>query len=95
MLIGGAAADRIDRRLILLSSQSFQMAMAALLGVLYLTDQLGIVAIVTIAFVTGLMQSQSAPTYQAVITSLVPASGSPTPWRSTRSSSTSRARSGP
>ncbi len=72
MLIGGAAADRIDRRLILLSSQGFQMAMAALLGVLYLTDRLGIVAIVTIAFATGLMQSQSAPTYQAVITSLVP-----------------------
>ena len=72
MLIGGAAADRIDRRLILLSSQGFQMAMAALLGLLYLTDRLGIAAIVAIAFVTGLMQSQSAPTYQAVITSLVP-----------------------
>jgi MFS family permease len=72
MLLGGAAADRIDRRLILLSSQSFQMAMAALLGVLYLSDRLGIVAIVGIAFATGLMQSQSAPTYQAVITSLVP-----------------------
>jgi len=72
MLIGGAAADRIDRRLILLSSQGFQMAMAALLGLLYVTDHLGIVAIVAIAFATGLMQSQSAPTYQAVITSLVP-----------------------
>jgi predicted MFS family arabinose efflux permease len=48
------------------------MAMAALLGLLYLTDRLGIVAIVAIAFATGLMQSQSAPTYQAVITSLVP-----------------------
>ncbi len=72
MLIGGAAADRIDRRLILIASLSFQMLMAALLGVLYLTDRLGIVAIVTIAFFTGLMQSQSAPTYQAVITSLVP-----------------------
>jgi predicted MFS family arabinose efflux permease len=43
-----------------------------LLGALYLTGHLGIVAIVTIAFATGLMQSQSAPTYQAVITSLVP-----------------------
>ena len=72
MLIGGAAADRIDRRLILLSSQGFQMAMAALLGLLYLSDRLGIVAIVAIAFATGVMQSQSAPTYQAVITSLVP-----------------------
>ena len=72
MLLGGAVADRIDRRLILLSSQWFQMAMAALLGVLYLTGHLGIAAIVLIAFATGLMQSQSAPTYQAVITSLVP-----------------------
>ena len=48
MVIGGAAADRIDRRLILLSSQTFQMAMAMLLGVLYYFDQLGIVAIVAI-----------------------------------------------
>jgi MFS family permease len=72
MLLGGAVADRIDRRLILLSSQWFQMAMAVLLGVLYLTDRLGIGAIVVVAFATGLMQSQSAPTYQAVITSLVP-----------------------
>ena len=72
MLLGGAVADRIDRRLVLLSSQWFQMAMAVLLGVLYLTDHLGIAAIVLIAFATGLMQSQSAPTYQAVITSLVP-----------------------
>ncbi|HEY8233723.1 MAG TPA: MFS transporter [Vicinamibacteria bacterium] len=72
MVIGGAAADRIDRRLILLSSQTFQMAMAALLCVLYYFDRLGIVPIVAIAFATGVMQSQSAPTYQAVITSLVP-----------------------
>jgi MFS family permease len=72
MLLGGAVADRIDRRLILLSSQWFQMAMALLLGALYLTGHLGIVAIVLVAFATGLMQSQSAPTYQAVITSLVP-----------------------
>ena len=72
MLVGGAAADRISRRLILLSSQWFQMAMAALLGALYLTGHLGIAAIVLIAFATGLVQSQSAPTYQAVITSLVP-----------------------
>ena len=72
MLLGGAIADRIDRRRILLSSQLVQMAMAVLLGALYVTDRLDIVAIVVIAFATGLMQSQSAPAYQAVITSIVP-----------------------
>jgi predicted MFS family arabinose efflux permease len=72
MLVGGAVADRIDRRWILLSSQLFQMSMAVLLGVLFAVDRLGIVAIVVIAALTGLVQSQSAPTYQAVITSLVP-----------------------
>jgi MFS family permease len=72
MLVGGAAADRISRRLILLSSQWFQMAMAVVLGALFVTGHLGIAAIVLIAFTTGLVQSQSAPTYQAVITTLVP-----------------------
>ena len=72
MLVGGALADRVDRRWILLSSQLVQMAMALLLGLLFAADRLGIVAIVAIAVMTGLVQSQSAPTYQAVITSLVP-----------------------
>jgi MFS family permease len=73
MLVGGAAADRIDRRRILLGSQVVQMTMAALLAVLYFTDRLGIWWILGAAFVTGLAQSQSAPTYQATITSIVPA----------------------
>jgi len=72
MLVGGALADRFDRRRVLLGSQVFQMAMAALLGILYVTGRLGIVPILAVAFATGLAQSQSAPTYQAVITSLVP-----------------------
>jgi predicted MFS family arabinose efflux permease len=72
MLLGGAVADRVDRRRILLSSQVVQMTMAVGLGLLFAFDRLGIVAIVAIAVLTGLVQSQSAPTYQAVITSLVP-----------------------
>ncbi len=72
MLLGGAVADRIDRRTILLTSQILQMGFATALGVLYLTDRLGVVAILLIAFLTGLAQSQSAPTYQAVLTTLVP-----------------------
>ena len=72
MLVGGAMADRVDRRLILLTSNVLQMCFATALGVLYVTGRLGIGAIVGLAFLTGLSQSQSAPTYQAVITSLVP-----------------------
>ena len=72
MLVGGAMADRFDRRRILLASQTLQLLFAATLAVLFGLDRLGIGAIVGIAFLTGLCQSQSAPTYQAVITSLVP-----------------------
>jgi predicted MFS family arabinose efflux permease len=72
MLLGGAVADRFDRRKVLLVSNALQMAFAATLLALYLAGRLGIGAILAIAFVTGLTQSQSAPTYQAVITSLVP-----------------------
>jgi predicted MFS family arabinose efflux permease len=72
MLVGGAFADRIDRRRILLTSQVLQMSLAVVLGVLWMTGHLGLEAILLVAFVTGLTQSQSAPTYQAVLTSVVP-----------------------
>jgi MFS family permease len=72
MVLGGAAADRIDRRRILITSQFLQMGFAACLGLLYATGHLGIVPILLFAFLTGLAQSQSAPTYQAVLTTLVP-----------------------
>jgi predicted MFS family arabinose efflux permease len=72
MLVGGVVADRVDRRRILLTSQMLQMAMALVLGGLWLAGRLGIEAILLVAFVTGLSQSQSAPTYQAVLTSVVP-----------------------
>jgi predicted MFS family arabinose efflux permease len=75
MLVGGAVADRVDRRHILLISNLLQMAFAIALGLLYAADRLGIGAILVFAFLTGLTQSQSAPTYQAVITSLVPPRG--------------------
>lgn len=78
MLVGGAVADRVDRRRILVVSNMLQMLFAAALAVLYAVGALGITPILVIAFLTGLAQSQSAPTYQAVITSLVPPQQIPT-----------------
>ena len=72
MLVGGAAADRWDRRKILLVSQVLQMTFAAALGVLFVTGRLSFPLILLFAFLTGLAQSQSAPTYQATLTTLVP-----------------------
>jgi MFS family permease len=72
MLVGGAVADRVNRRHILLTSQILQMTFAAALATLYALGHLGIVPILVLAFLTGLCQSQSAPTYQAVLTSVVP-----------------------
>ncbi|HET7292390.1 MAG TPA: MFS transporter [Vicinamibacteria bacterium] len=72
MVLGGAAADRIDRRRILIASQVLQMSFAAALGLLYGAGRLSVFPIVLFAFLTGLAQSQSAPTYQAVLTTLVP-----------------------
>jgi MFS family permease len=72
MLVGGAIADRVDRRRILLGSQIIQMGLATALAGLFFAGHLGITAILVIAFLTGLTQSQSAPTYQAVLPSLVP-----------------------
>ena len=68
MLVGGAAADRFDRRRILLTSNCLQMTFAAVLAALYYADHLGLPFILGLAFLTGLTQSQSAPTYQAVLT---------------------------
>jgi len=72
MLLGGAAADRVDRRRILIASQVIQMGVAACLGLLYASGRLSVFPILLFAFVNGLAQSQSAPTYQAVLTTLVP-----------------------
>jgi MFS family permease len=72
MLLGGARADRGDRKKILLGSQVAQMACAVALALMYATDTLSMAAILVLAVLAGLAQSQSAPTYQATLTSLVP-----------------------
>lgn len=72
MLLGGVLADRINKKTILMASQIIQLTMALVLAALYFTGHLSIWAVVTVGFITGLAQSQSAPTYQAFLTSIVP-----------------------
>lgn len=72
MLLGGVLADRINKKTILMASQIIQLVMALVLAGLYFSGHLSIWAVVIVGFITGLAQSQSAPTYQAFLTSIVP-----------------------
>ncbi len=72
MLLGGVLADRINKKTILMASQLIQLTLALVLAALYFTGHLSIWAVVVVGFITGLSQSQSAPTYQAFLTSIVP-----------------------
>ena len=72
MLLGGVLADRFNKKSILMASQLIQLSLALVLAALYFTGHLSIWSVVIVGFITGLAQSQSAPTYQAFLTSIVP-----------------------
>lgn len=72
MLLGGVLADRVNKKTILMASQFIQLTLALVLAALYFTRHLSIGSVVIVGFITGLAQSQSAPTYQAFLTSIVP-----------------------
>lgn len=70
-LIGGAIADRMSRRRILLMSQYIQMGCAFFLSVLVLFGLKQVWPILCLSFVVGLAQSFGGPAYQALIPTLV------------------------
>ena len=70
-LIGGVVADRLERRKILLGSQYFQMATAAILTVLVATGHVHVWHILCLSFVSGFAQAFGGPAYQALIPTLV------------------------
>jgi MFS family permease len=70
-LFGGVAADRMDRRKLLIGSQLVQMAAAISLAVLIFTGHIAIWHILLAAFCTGTGQAFGGPAYQAIIPSLV------------------------
>ena len=70
-LVGGAVADRMDRRVLLLASQYVQMASAFVLTALVAFGVWEVWHVLCLSFITGLAQAFGGPAYQALIPSLV------------------------
>ncbi len=65
-LVGGVFADRFDRRWLLVISQSVQMVMTFLLGLLTLTGAITVPLVALLAFISGLAIALSGPAYQTI-----------------------------
>ncbi len=71
-LAGGGFADRLDRRRLLLTTQSVLLCLALLMGLLTLTGAIRVWMIVAIAFLSGTALSFDQPARAALISSVVP-----------------------
>jgi MFS family permease len=71
-LIGGAVADRADRRVLLVGTQVAAAVSALLLGVLTARGVLEVWQVIVVALAAGSVQSLYTPVVQATIPSLVP-----------------------
>jgi predicted MFS family arabinose efflux permease len=76
-LIGGVAADRADRRMLLVGSQVVQMSCAFLLATLFAFSAVQVWHILSLSFVVGLAQAFGGPAYQALVPTLVAAKDLP------------------
>src|SRR5439155_20786033 len=70
-MIGGAAADRFDKRKILLTTQYVQIALACGLGLLVMTGKIAIWQILIFAAILGVSNSFEMPTLSALVPELV------------------------
>ena len=70
-VVGGAIADRLDRRRLMLAMQICMFLLALLLGTLTFAGRLTIASILMIAFLTGLAAAINYPAYQALFPDLV------------------------
>ncbi len=71
-LIGGGIADAVDKRTLLLVSQSSLAALAALLGALTAAGRIELWMILAIAFLSGSILSADQPARAVLLPSLVP-----------------------
>jgi MFS family permease len=70
-LFGGVVADRADRRRLLIITQTSAAVVAAVLGILTITDRINIVEVVLISALNSIIFSFDAPTRQAMVPRLV------------------------
>ncbi len=70
-LFGGVVADRVNKRRLLLTTQSAMMLLAFLLAGLTFTHRISIWGILAIAFFNGVAMAMNAPSYQALVPQLI------------------------
>jgi MFS family permease len=71
-LIGGVIADRVDRRRLMIRTQTAMMLSALAMAVLTFFRVIKLPEIVLLAFTTGVAMSLNTPSYQAMVPQLVP-----------------------
>src|SRR5271156_3022244 len=69
---GGAVADRVDLRKLLLTTQTLYCLLAALLWALALAGQASVATLVAIGIAGGVVQIADSPARQAIVSRLVP-----------------------
>ncbi|MFN8558887.1 MAG: MFS transporter [Dehalococcoidia bacterium] len=71
-LFGGVAADRMDRKRLMLSTQWMLLVLYAALGTLIVTKHIAVWHLMAFTFVTGVVWTFNQPVRQAILPSLVP-----------------------
>jgi MFS family permease len=71
-LVGGAVADRADRRRIMIASQTGSALMFLTIAVLVLTGQIALWHVMTLAFISGSIRAFDRPSRMALLPQMVP-----------------------
>ena len=71
-LFGGVVADRVNKRRLLLVTQSIMMLLAFALAALAWLKIITVWEVVVLAFLNGMAMAMNAPSYQALVPRLVP-----------------------
>jgi MFS family permease len=70
-LLGGVAADRYNRRKLLITTQCIQLVLALSLALLTQFNRVSVGLVIGFSFLTGLTQAVAWPVYQAVLANIV------------------------